>query len=564
MLTTPSAPSASTANAPSAQSPQAAGDADWWRGAVIYQIYPRSFLDTDGNGIGDLAGITAKIDYVESLGVDAIWVSPFYPSPMDDFGYDVSNFTDVDPIFGTLEDFDRLIEAAHLRGLRVIVDLVISHTSDRHPWFQQSRASRDNARADWYVWADPKPDGTPPNNWLSIFGGSAWAWESRRRQYYLHNFLTSQPDLNFHNARVQDAVLDAARFWLERGVDGFRLDTVNFYFHDKHLRDNPPLPPGKPLTGVDPSNPYAYQDHIHDKTQAENLAFLERLRALTDSYPHATMVGEIGSDRDPFATTAAYTQAGKRLHMAYGFDLLTTDSSASYIRRTVAAMEDGIGTGWPSWAVSNHDVPRVVTRWGGTHPPEAFAPLIVALVTALRGTPCLYQGEELGLNEAEVAYEHIQDPYGKEFWPEFRGRDGCRTPMPWDGSDPLAGFSHVDAWLPIPEDHRTRSVQAQEADPASPLHRTRRFVAWRKTQPELITGAIALLDTPEPVLAFLRGDGATRVLCAFNLSDTDQQIALPGPTPVAPLDTPDFTGRFEAGHLALGPFDAAFVRVTDT
>jgi alpha-glucosidase len=546
--------------------PRTATDPDWWRGAVIYQIYPRSFYDTDGNGIGDLAGITAKLDHVESLGVDAIWISPFYPSPMDDFGYDVSDFTDVDPIFGTLEDFDRLIAAAHDRGLKVIIDLVISHTSDRHPWFQQSRASRDNARADWYVWADPKADGTPPNNWLSIFGGSAWAWDARRRQYYLHNFLASQPDLNFHNAQVQDAVLDAARFWLERGVDGFRLDTVNFYFHDKALRDNPPLPPGKPISGVERSNPYSYQDHIYDKTQPENLAFLERLRALTDSYPHATMVGEIGSDHDPFGTTAAYTQAGKRLHMAYGFDLLTSDSSAAHIRRTVRAMEAGIGSGWPSWAVSNHDVPRVATRWGGTHPPEAFAPLIVALVTSLRGTPCLYQGEELGLQEAEVAFEHIQDPYGKEFWPEFRGRDGCRTPMPWDDDAPHTGFSQAAAWLPIPEEHRARSVCRQEADPASPLNRTRRFLAWRRIQPALLAGDIHLLDTDEPVLAFLRIEASREVLCAFNLGNTEAQVRLEGIIAADALDAPDFSGEIavedQAAVLRLAPFEALYAQVS--
>lgn len=549
-----------------ATGPRPATDPDWWRSAVIYQIYPRSFYDTDGNGIGDLAGITAKLDHVESLGVDAIWISPFYPSPMDDFGYDVSNFTDVDPIFGTLEDFDRLIAAAHDRGLKVIIDLVISHTSDRHPWFQQSRASRDNARADWFVWADPRADGTPPNNWLSIFGGSAWAWDSRRRQYYLHNFLASQPDLNFHNVEVQDAVLDAARFWLERGVDGFRLDTVNFYFHDPKLRDNPPLPPGKPISGVERSNPYSYQDHIHDKTQPENLAFLERLRALTDSYPHATMVGEIGSDHDPFGTTAAYTQAGKRLHMAYGFDLLTTDSSAAHIRRTVRAMETGIGSGWPSWAVSNHDVPRVATRWGGMHPPEAFAPLIVALVTSLRGTPCLYQGEELGLQEAEVAFEHLQDPYGKEFWPEFRGRDGCRTPMPWDDEAPYTGFSQVSAWLPIPDDHRARSVKRQEADPASPLHRTRRFLAWRRKQPELLAGDITLLDTDEPVLAFLRVLDGRELLCAFNLGNTETRVRLDGIARADARDAPDFSGDIEidgeAALLRLAPFDALYAQVS--
>ncbi|MTH99815.1 alpha-glucosidase [Roseibium sp. RKSG952] len=536
------------------------GDQDWWRGAVIYQIYPRSFQDSNGDGIGDLKGVTSRLDYIAGLGVDAIWLSPFFTSPMADFGYDVSDYEDVDPMFGTLADFDEMLREAHTRGLRVIIDLVISHTSDQHAWFRQSRSSRDNQKADWYVWAEPNPDGTPPNNWLSIFGGPAWEWDSVRCQYYLHNFLASQPDLNFHNPDVQDAVLEAARFWLDRGVDGFRLDTVNFYFHDRHLRDNPPLPAGATLTGVETSNPYAFQLHLHDKTQPENLGFLERLRELLDAYPGATSVGEIGADRAVIKTTAAYTEAGKRIHMAYSFDLLSTARSAAYIRDTIEGMENGIGSGWPSWALSNHDVVRVATRWGEGLQQDRFAPLSLALVTSLRGTPCIYQGEELGLTEADVPFDKLQDPYGIRFWPRFKGRDGCRTPMPWTGDDARAGFTTGDPWLPVAPEHRERPVSTQAGDPASVLARTGAFLKWRKDQPALKTGAIRFLDSPAETLVFLRELEGETVLCAFNLADEAATIRLPGMTPLS-LEAPGFTGQSAGETLHLNGLDAYFGRV---
>ena len=296
-------------------------NADWWRGAVIYQVYPRSYQDTTGDGSGDLAGITSRLAHIASLGVDAVWLSPFFKSPMADLGYDVSDYCAVDPMFGTMEDFDALVAEAHRLGLKIIIDQVLSHTSDQHPWFIESRASRTNDRADWYVWADPKPDGTAPNNWMSIFGGPAWEWGSVRKQYYLHNFLASQPDLNFHNAAVQDALLDTVRFWLERGVDGFRLDTVNYYFHDRLLRDNPPMPKGK-ANDIPDVNPYGYQDHLYDKTQPENVSFLKRFRSLLDAYDARTSVGEVGDGERSLRTVAAYTEGGDKLHMCYTFDLL--------------------------------------------------------------------------------------------------------------------------------------------------------------------------------------------------------------------------------------------------
>jgi len=497
----------------------------WWRGAVIYQIYPRSFLDTDGDGVGDLPGIVDRLDYVASLGVDAIWISPFFKSPMADFGYDIADQRAVDPLFGTLEDFDRLLARAHRLGLKVMIDQVFSHTSDQHEWFRESRQDRDNPKADWYVWADAREDGTPPNNWMSLFGGVAWRWEPRRCQYYLHNFLSSQPDLNFHNPDVQQATLDYIRFWLDRGVDGFRLDSINFCFHDALLRDNPPKPVDKRVgRGFSADNPYAFQYHWHNNTQPENLPFLERVRALLDRYPGAVTLGEISSE-DSLATTAEYT-SGHRLHMGYSFELLVDDFSAAYIRDTVSKLEAAMTEGWPCWAVSNHDVRRAVTRWGGDAPSPQLAKMLVAMVCSLRGSVCLYQGEELGLAEADVPYEALQDPYGITFWPNFKGRDGCRTPMPWTGDDD-AGFSAGTPWLPVPEAHRALSVAAQDADPDSVLNAFRHFMRWRRAQPALVAGAIAFLDTPEPVLAFTReGDGQC-LLAAFNLSAAETEFILP-------------------------------------
>lgn len=511
----------------------------WWRGAVIYQIYPRSFLDTDGNGVGDLPGILARLDYVAALGVDAIWIAPFFTSPMADFGYDIADFRDVDPLFGTLADFDRVLEKAHALGLKVIIDQVLGHCSIEHPWFRESRQSRDNPKADWFVWADAKPDGTPPNNWLSIFGGVAWTWEPRRGQYYLHNFLSSQPELNFHNPDVYAAQLENLKFWLDRGVDGFRLDSINFPYHDALLRDNPPKPAElRTGRGFSPDNPYAFQYHIYNNTRPENLGLLEDVRALLDRYPQATSLGEISSE-DSLATTAEYV-TDQRLHMGYSFELLTDERSAAHIRQTVEALEAKMPRGWPCWAISNHDVPRAVTRWRGeAADDDALARQLVALVCSLRGSVCLYQGEELGLPEAEVPFEALCDPYGKAFWPNFKGRDGCRTPMPWT-ADADAGFSTVPPWLPVPQTHRQRSVATQDPDPASVLNAIRAFLRWRKAQPALVHGSIRFIDVPEGVLAFEREAAGQRLRVVFNLSDAVVEwrdfgaaalLDVPGPAP---------------------------------
>ena len=527
----------------------------WWRGAVIYQVYPRSFLDTDGDGVGDLPGIVDRLDYIASLGVDAIWISPFFKSPMADFGYDIADYRDVDPLFGTLEDFDRLLREAHARGLKVMIDQVPSHCSIAHPWFAESRQDRDNPKADWFVWADARPDGSPPNNWLSIFGGVAWTWDPRRRQYYLHNFLSSQPQLNFHSAEVRAAQLDNLRFWLERGMDGFRLDSINFPFHDAQLRDNP----AKPMElrqgrGFSPDNPYAFQYHTYNNTRPENLAFLEDVRRLMDGYADVATLGEISSD-DSLATMVEYVQP-HRLHMGYSFELLTDDGSAAHIRGTVEALESKLQDGWPCWAISNHDVQRAVTRWGNGEAGDAHAKQLVALVCSLRGSVCLYQGEELGLPEADVPYEALQDPYGKAFWPNFKGRDGCRTPMPWSDRA-QAGFSSAKPWLPVPAAHIARNVAAQSANPASVLNAARAFLHWRKSQPALVEGAIRFLDAPAQVLAFVREHDGQRLLVAFNLSPDPVAWTAPAGIELLPAPGAD-AASLRDGALHFPPRGAAY------
>ncbi len=501
----------------------------WWRGALIYQVYPRSYQDSNDDGIGDLAGLIQRLPYIAALGVDAIWVSPFFKSPQKDFGYDISAYREVDPIFGTITDCDRLIEQAHKLGLKVIFDAVLSHTSDQHPWFADSRR-RLNGRDDWYVWADPKPDGSPPNNWVSLFGGPAWSFDPLRGQYYMHNFLTEQPDLNFHNPDVQDTMLDIVRFWLDRGVDGLRLDTVNFYFHDRALRDNPPRPPelGFALQ-FDHPDPYSMQRHVYDKSQPENLAFIERLRGVLDTYDDRMLVGEIGDDYQ-VRRMAEYTQGHKRLHTAYCFALLAGTDVAltpAFIRR---AIEDDLaeGQGWPTWAFSNHDVPRAPSRFGNRYMTSPDWPkLLLAVLLALRGTICVYQGEELGLPEASVPYDRLQDPWGRHVWPVWQGRDGCRTPIPWNDAQPNKGFSNAgQTWLPVAPEHDGRAVAAQESDPASVLHFFRTLTAWRRAHPALSGGDIAFHDAPDGVLALTRTRGDQSVLCVFNLTPDDKTIVL--------------------------------------
>ncbi|MEI9987224.1 MAG: alpha-glucosidase [Aliidongia sp.] len=495
----------------------------WWRGAVIYQIYPLSFADSNGDGWGDLRGILNRLDYVASLHVDAIWLSPFFRSPMRDFGYDVSSHTEVDPLFGTLGDAETVIAEAHRRGLKVILDQVWSHTSDQHPWFRASASDCQGDKADWYIWADASPDGTPPNNWLSVFGGSAWTWEPRRRQYYLHHFLSSQPKLNLRNPAVLEAILATGRFWLDRGVDGFRLDAIDFMAHDPTLHSNPALPPPG---GVMPTKPFGLQQHEHDMLHPDALDIMARIRALTDEYPGTVTLGEVSSQPGAFERIADYT-AGGRLHLGYTLRLLRGDCSAAAFEAALQDAASAIDSGGLCWAFGNHDVVRLASRWGGGDPAAARA--LMVLLGSLPGPFCLYQGDELGLPEADLTHEQLRDPFGIAYWPEFRGRDGGRTPMPWHAVAPV---DEAASWLPVPESHRALAVDRQEHDPDSALNDWRHFLKWRRATPVLTHGAIDSVRREGDVLSFERVLGDMRLLCVFNLSPapalftTDEHIAM--------------------------------------
>ena len=487
---------------------------DWWRGAVIYQIYPRSFQDTNGDGVGDLPGITTRLEHVAALGVDGIWISPFFQSPMRDFGYDVSDYCAVDQIFGTLEDFDALIARAHELGLKVIIDQVYCHTSDEHAWFAQSRSSRENDKADWYVWADAKPDGSPPSNWQSVFGGPAWRWDGRRKQYYLHNFLPSQPQLNVHNIEVQDALLAAARFWLDRGVDGFRIDAINFAMHDPSLRDNPPS--DLPMDKV--TRPFDMQLHSYNQSHPDIPQFLERLRTLLDEYGATFSVAEVVG-AEPIPEMKAFTSDG-RLHTAYNFDFLyLPELTADAVRYSLAPFNGEAASIWPSWAFSNHDAPRAVSRWSNGEASEEFARLLMMLLLSLRGTIFLYQGEELAMPQGVIPFEKLQDPEAIENWPHTLGRDGARTPIPWVTNAPNAGFSDVEPWLPISPEQAARAADSQHERKLSPCQILKGLLEIRKQSAALTHGELTFIESPENVLAFLRVTNEERVLCVYNLSD---------------------------------------------
>ena len=516
---------------------------------MIYQIYPRSFCDANGDGIGDLAGITAKLDYVASLGVDAIWLSPFFASPMKDFGYDVSDYRAVDPIFGTMEDFDRLIARAHALGLRIVIDQVYAHTSDAHAWFLQSRASRGGDKSDWYVWADPKPDGTPPNNWLSVFYGPCWTWDGRRGQYYMHNFLPSQPNLNVNNPAVQAALLEVARFWLARGVDGFRLDAINFAMHDPALTDNPPVLE----KGAIFKRPFDYQHHLHNQSQPQLIPFIENLaRVVRSCEGERFTVAEVGGEQ-ALAERKEFTAGNNRLHTSYGFDFLSADKlTPELIAGTLSQWPGVAGEGWPSWAFSNHDAPRVVSRWGNAQRAGDWAKLLLTLLMSLRGNVFLYQGEELGLPEVDLPRHLLKDPVGDLYYPLFKGRDGCRTPMPWEAGAANLGFSTGTPWLPPGQTHAPLAVSEQDKDPGSALAYARRLLGARKSHRALWDGSLTLL--PGEALAFVREGGGQKIACVFNLTGQEQVLDLPGPA--LPLDLGTGRAVLSGTRLTLGPNSA--------
>lgn len=486
---------------------------DWWKGAVIYQIYPRSYQDSNNDGIGDIPGITSRLEHIAQLGADAIWLSPIFTSPMKDMGYDVSDYCDIDPTFGTLADFDAMVEKAHSLGLKVMIDQVISHSSDQHPLFQQSRQDKTNDKADWYVWADPNPDGSAPNNWQAIFGGNGWTWEPRRRQYYLHNFLAEQPDFNFHNPEVQQYHLDNMRFWLERGVDGFRLDTANFYFHDKHLRNDPANP--KTDLAVGEWNPYHYLYHIYSKNQPENLEFLQKMRALLDEYDDRTLVGEIGEAHHPIEIMGQYT-SDNRLHMAYSFEMLGPKFTPEHFRHQIEAFFKGAPEGWPCWALSNHDVVRHTSRWyrNGMNWDD-LAKQAGALLLTQQGSICIYQGEELGMPESDLEYHELTDPQGINFWPADKGRDGCRTPMTWSADENNGGFGEAKPWLPVKQPQQQRAADTQVGVDDSVFETYRELLKIRSGSEALRTGATEYLHSNDTILDFIRGG---EVQCIFNLS----------------------------------------------
>ncbi len=491
--------------------------APWWKGAVVYQIYPRSYADTTGSGVGDLEGIKRKLDYVASLGVDAIWLSPIYPSPNKDFGYDVSDYCDIAPEMGTLDGFDALLEATHERGMKLILDQVLAHSSDQHAWFQESLLSRDNEKANWYVWADAKEDGSPPNNWMSAFGGPAWSWHPVRRQYYHHKFLRQQPKLNFHEPEAVKALMNVLRFWLDRGVDGFRLDVAHAYFHDAALTDNPPVPMEE-RTSLNWSHAPRLQQHIHDSGLPENQIAMKAVRSVLDEYEDRLAFGEFAETPEMIGT---YVGEPDRLHTAYTFDFLEDRSLApkifqNYYQKTLQTNGDP----WPCVTFSNHDLTRPVTRWGrGRDGDDALAKFGLALLLALKGTVLLYQGEELGLPDVDITREQLQDPVGDLYFPFGKGRDGCRTPMPWVGEDPNAGFSSAAPWLPIPKAHVKRAVDNQEETSESVLKFARRAIQFRQDHPSLRLGDITFLASDGPVLAFKRSLGDETVTCVFNSSD---------------------------------------------
>lgn len=498
---------------------------DWWRGAVIYQVYPRSYQDSNADGVGDLRGIIEKLPYIAKLGVDAIWISPFFKSPMKDFGYDVSDYYDVDPIFGTINDFKELIKTAHQLGIKVLIDQVWSHCSKDHAWFKESAKDKTNPKHDWYVWADPKPDGTAPNNWLSYFGGPTWTWDSQREQYFLHHFLSSQPSLNLWNPDVRKAIKDVAKFWLDIGVDGFRLDALQTYLSDKNLRDNPACSPGSCLD-IPNSNPMSRQKRIYTSNLPETYDFVAEIRSYVDQWSDRCLLAEVGGE-DSDKHAAQFTQGEKYSHLAYSFGLvgskLTKDDIISVIKKVEAVLKDG----WFCWATSNHDFKRVVSRPDWTCDDTKKARLAMAIGLSLRGSYCMYQGEELGLPQAEIAFEDLVDPYDIMLYPAHVGRDGCRTPMPWHSESKHSGFSEFDGktWLPIPQAHNEIAVNIQEKNQQSVLNFTRKFLEWRKKQPALIAGDIKFIETnDEYILAFERHLDDNKILCAYNLGAEKKKL----------------------------------------
>ncbi|MBX6320654.1 MAG: DUF3459 domain-containing protein [Rhodospirillaceae bacterium] len=486
----------------------------WWQRGIVYQVYPRSFMDADGDGVGDLPGVLARLDHVVRLGVDALWLSPVYRSPMADFGYDVADHTDIDPLFGTLDDFDRLVAAAHERGLKLIMDLVPNHTSDRHPWFVEARAARTSPRRDWYIWADPGPDGGPPNNWLSEFGGPAWTLDEATGQYYYHAYLPQQPDLNWRNPEVRAAFHDIMRFWLDRGVDGFRVDAIHHVIKDDALRDNPPNPDFR--EGMPPHRRLIRR---YTTDRPELMEVIAGMRAVVDAYPDRVLIGEAWLSTERLI---AYYGDGRGFHLPFNFQLIGAPWRAPVVSTLIRTYEALLPPGaWPNWVLGNHDRPRLATRLG-----PAQARVAAMLLLTLRGTPTLYYGDEIGMRDVPVPPDLVQDPWEKRVPGLGVGRDPARTPMRWDGGR-NAGFTRGRPWLPVGPDQETVNVEAQAADPRSMLSLYRALIALRRARPALSVGAYAEAHADEAVLAYWRNWGDRRLLVALNLTDRPRTLDPP-------------------------------------
>ena len=487
----------------------------WWRNEAVYQVYPRSFQDADGDGTGDLEGIRKQLPYLASLGVGAVWLSPVYPSPMEDGGYDVADYTGIDPLFGDLAGFDRLLEEAHSCGLKLLMDFVPNHSSDQHPWFQDALSGRNAAHRDWYVWADPAADGGPPSNWQSSFGGSAWTLHEPSGQYYYHAFLASQPDLNWRNPDVRAAMLDAMRFWLDRGVDGFRVDVIYHLFEDEGLRDNPPNPDWK--AGEQDVRRYR---PVHTTDQPEVHGAIEEMRGLIDQYEDRLLIGEIYLPVERLVTY--YGRGGTRgVHLPFNFQLIQAEWDAAHLAEMIAEYEALLPEeGWPNWVLSNHDQPRTAGRVG-----DAQARIAAMMLLTLRGTPTLYYGAELGIGEVAIPKDRVQDPQARNE-PGAFNRDSSRTPMPWS-DEPWAGFSEAEPWLPLNEDWRERNVAAQEGDLRSMLTLHRALLSLRREEEALRTGRYRQLHASGAVLAFERGEGAGRLGVVLNLTGAPAEAFLP-------------------------------------
>jgi len=506
-------------------------DSDWWKKAVFYQIYPRSFYDSNNDGFGDLVGVIEKLDYLNDgrgggLGIDAIWFSPIFKSPQKDFGYDISDYCGIDPDYGTLADFDLLIEEAHRRGIRVVLDLVLNHSSDLHPWFVESRKDRTNPKQDWYVWVDAQADGSVPNNWLSLFGGKAWTFEEQRGQYYLHSFLQEQPDLNWYNPEVREELAKVVRFWMNRGADGFRLDTVNFFAYDQKLRNNPRRDPDDPmLEKGQEANPYFHYYTLYSKDRPENLEFIRFLRGLFDEKHGTTSIGEIGSNLGLEGTikqTADYVKGTDHLHLAYTFAMLSTEMNAAFFARVVELTEAHFGDSWPCWSLGNHDTCRLMTRFNCMGERQGFQQMMLMLLLCLKGTPILYYGEELDMEQISFNQDQLKDPLGVYFWPQNKGRDGCRIPFPWKSDEPNQGFNlGAECWLPSGS---PLALDEAEKMPESTLNLIREMLKIRKQRPALHSGKYLRLLLEEDCLVFKRETDQESITIAANFSAVERRL----------------------------------------